>query len=318
VSDVRERLRRLLLLVPYVSRHPGISVERLAQVLGLTVEQLLADLDLITLVGRPPFSPDDFVDLSVKDGRVYVHLDQRLSKPPRLTAAEAAALAAAAHHWRAAGGETLKSAVSKLERVLPEGALSRFREMEKKLDLSADGPPELGLFSQAIAERREIRFRYFTPNRGASEVRTVRPAELFSHRGQWYLSAFCLSRKDSRLFRLDRALEPELTEARFEPDELAVDSSRAIPNPAVGAGGVRVQLSQAAAPYVQERFGQDCRPCLEPWAPGEPGGVEVTVAGDSMRWLTSWVLSFGGEARVLEPDAAREAVAAAARATLDS
>ena len=316
MSDVRERLRRLLLLVPYVSRHPGIPVDRLAEVLGLSVDQLLADLDLITLVGRPPFSPDDFVDLSVRDGRVYVHLDQRLSKPPRLTAAEAAALAAAAHHWRAAGGDTLKSALAKLERVLPDGAVTRFREMEKKMDLSADGPPDLGLFSQAIAERREIRFRYFNPNRGSSEGRTVRPSELFSHRGQWYLSAFCLSRGDSRLFRLDRATDPELTDARFEASQAGEGVAREIPNPAARAGGVRVLVSAAAAPYVQERFGNDCRPSLEP---GEPaGGVEVTVAGDSMRWLTSWILSFGGEARVLEPAAAREAVAQAARASLDS
>lgn len=314
MNDVRERLRRLLLVVPYVSRHPGIPVERLAEMLGLSPEELLRDLDLITLVGRPPFSPDDFVDLSVRDGRVYVHLDQRLSKPPRLTAAEAAALAAAAHHWRAAGGETLRSALAKLERVLPEGAINRFREIEKKIDLSADGPPEMGLFSRAIAEQREIRFRYFTPNRGASEVRTVRPAELFSHRGQWYLSAFCLSRGESRLFRLDRATEPEVTDQRFDASQVGVGPA-AIPNPAARAGGVRVQVSRAAAPYVQERFGADCRPALDP---DDPGAVEVTVAGDSTRWLTSWILSFGGEARVLEPAAARDAVAAAAKATLEA
>ncbi|HEY0094796.1 MAG TPA: WYL domain-containing protein, partial [Archangium sp.] len=34
------------------------------------------------------------------------------------------------------------------------------------------------------------------------------------------------------------------------------------------------------------------------------------------RWLTQWVLSFGGEAEVLEPASAREAVARAAKAAL--
>src|SRR5262249_15991217 len=42
-----ERLRRLLLLVPYVRQHPGIAVDALAKALGLSREGLLADLDLL-------------------------------------------------------------------------------------------------------------------------------------------------------------------------------------------------------------------------------------------------------------------------------
>src|SRR5262249_54494647 len=96
MSDVRERLRRVLFLVPYASRHPGITVRELAQALGLSEEELLVDLDLLTMVGRPPFQPDDYIDVYVENGRVYLDLDQRFSAPPRLTAAEAAALRAAA------------------------------------------------------------------------------------------------------------------------------------------------------------------------------------------------------------------------------
>ena len=39
------------------------------------------------MVGRPPFQPDDFIDLHVENDRVWVDLDQRFSKPPRLTGA---------------------------------------------------------------------------------------------------------------------------------------------------------------------------------------------------------------------------------------
>ncbi|HEY0880318.1 MAG TPA: WYL domain-containing protein, partial [Archangium sp.] len=91
-----ERLRRLLFLVPFVSKNPGLPVDEVAKVVGITKDELLEELDLLTLVGRPPFSPDDFVDVYVEDDKVYVDLDQRLSAPPRLTAAEGVALAAAA------------------------------------------------------------------------------------------------------------------------------------------------------------------------------------------------------------------------------
>ena len=85
MSDVHERLRRLLFLVPYVSKHPGVSVDALAQALGVGREELLKELDLLACVGRPPFNPDDYIDIYVDNDRVYVDLDQRLSAPPRLT-----------------------------------------------------------------------------------------------------------------------------------------------------------------------------------------------------------------------------------------
>lgn len=309
MSDVHERLRRLLLLVPYVSKRPGISVEELAKALGLERDDLLRDLDLLTMVGRPPFQPDDYIDIYVENDRVYVDLDQRLSAPPRLTAAEAVALSAAADLLRPTASDALKNAIAKLEKVLPPGSRDRYREIEKKIDANLDGPPELAPLTRAITDGTEVAFEYFSQGRGQTETRTVRPTELFSHRGQWYLHAYCLSRQDDRLFRLDRVRSLTVTQTRFEPRSLK--SSRTVPEPVTGAGEVAVRFSAAVAPYMRERFGQAAKA-------SDRGGVEVTVAGDSARWLTQWILSFGGEAEVLAPQWARELVARAAAAALES
>ncbi len=305
---VHERLRRLLFLVPYVAKHPGISLADLARELGLSTEELLRELDLLTLVGRPPFQPDDFIDIYVENGRVFVDLDQRLSAPPRLTAAEAAALAAAAALLRPAAGGALDSALEKLERVVPEEARARYREMGQKIDLTLGAPGGLEPLTRAIVERREVEFDYFTAGRGQTERRTVRPHELFSHRGYWYLSAFCLARQEARLFRLDRVTSVTVTERFFEAQ---VHGGSKLPNPAEGRGGVRVRFSASAAPYVKERFGDQVKDL-------DDGRVEVEVTGESNRWLASWVLSFGGDAEVAGPDWAREVVARAARASLES
>jgi proteasome accessory factor C len=98
-----------------------------------------------------------------------------------------------------------------------------------------------------------------------------------------------------------------VTTIAFQPPQDA--RGAAVPNPARSTdASARVRFSKVAAPYVQERFGSDARPLAD-------GGVEVRVAADE-RWLTQWVLSFGGEAEVLEPVSARAAVARAARASL--
>ena len=304
--SVHERLRRLLFLVPFVSSRPGISVEELARALNVSREHLLEDLDLLTCVGRPPFNPDDYIDIYVENDRVYVDLDQRLSAPPRLTVGEAAALAASAELLRPAAGDTLRGAVEKLERVLPPGMHERFREMYRKIDAAVEAPQALGPLTRAIHERREVSFAYAAPGRGAPESRRVRPHELLSHRGQWYLQAWCNTRRDDRLFRVDRMQDLSITDTAFQPRE---DARAEVPNPARTDAAVRVRFTRLVAPYVRERFGEDARLLAD-------GGVEVRVAGDNERWLTQWVLSFGGEAEVLEPASARAAVARAAKAAL--
>jgi proteasome accessory factor C len=305
MSDVHDRLRRLLLLVPYVAAHPGIGVEALCTELSMSREELLKDLDLLTYVGRPPFQPDDYIDIYVENDRVYVDLDQRFSAPPRLTASEAAALTAAAEILRPAAHDTLRSALTKLEKVLPQGVRSRYREMEQKIDVTAPAPNELGPLTKAITEHKEVELEYFTQGTGGATRRTVRPAELFSHRGQWYLSAYCCTRQDDRLFRVDRMRGVTVTDKTFEPRGAP---SRGLPNP-MGHGEVRVRFSPSMASYMRERFGEDARPLAD-------GSLEVRVSGESERWLTQWVLSFGGEATVVEPASARSAVAKAAQALL--
>ena len=304
-QDIHGRLRRLLFLVPYVAKNPGQQVDDVAKALGVTREALLEELDLLAMVGRPPFQPDDFVDIYVEDDRVYVDLDQRFSAPPRLTAAEGVALAAAAELLRPASGDALTKALEKLEKVLPDGARERYRQMSKQLDLALEAPKGLAALSQAIVERREVELDYFTSGRNQTEKRRVQPHELFSHRGQWYLQGHCQSRGDVRLFRLDRIRELLLTESKFVPTEGSRPPQ--MPGLKTKAEEVRVRFNAAAAPYVAERFGAEVT-----WLEG--GGLEVRVPGDSERWLTQWVLSFGGDAWVHEPDWARNAVRVASEA----
>jgi len=303
-----ERLRRLLFVVPFVSKNPGLTVDEVAKAVGCSKQELLEELDLLTLVGRPPFQPDDYIDIYVEDDRVYLDLDQRLSAPPRLTAAEGVSLAAAAALLKPSSGGALASALAKLERVLPPQSLARYRELSRSLDVSADGPDSLATISQAILEHRELELEYVSLGKGEREHRRAQPLELFSHRGQWYLQAFCLTRKGERLFRVDRIGQVTLTDTKFpEP----ASSTRQVP----GGGGserpVKVRFDPQLTSWQQERFGDS-------GVVQADGSLVVTVPGDSERWLTRWVLSFGGSAMVLEPEWAIRAVAEAASASLQS
>ncbi len=302
MSEARERLRRLLLVVPYAVRHPGLRVEPLAERLGVEPATLRDDLDKLALVGRPPFSPDDFIDIYVEDDRVFVVLDQRFERPPRLTAPEAAALWASAQLLRPAARTALASAQEKLFAAVPESAREPFERLAERVGSEAAPMDELlEPLSRAAREGREVEFDYLAAGRDKSERRTVRPYAAYLHRGHWYLAGFCLVRQDDRLFRVDRIRSLLLTERTFrERKEVRAETG------ARSGVSARIRFSPTAAPWVRERFAEQAKALPD-------GGVEVELQGATRDWIVSYVLSFGGEAKVVEPAFLRDAVGETAR-----
>ncbi|MHB1845258.1 MAG: WYL domain-containing transcriptional regulator [Deltaproteobacteria bacterium] len=307
--DLRERLRRLLLLVPYVAQHQGVPLEELAVFLSMPVEELIGELDFLLMVGQPPFAPDDCVDLRVDDGKVYVDLDQAFHKPPRLTALEALALASAAQGMAEGNDGTIARALARIEAALPPQALSLYRELVRRFAVARQpGEAEAAaLLRQAIAERQEVELDYWAESRGEVTVRPVRPRELRWAQGHFYLSAFCLTRGDDRSFRVDRVRSARLTGRHFEPlppERRAARAPGEPPAPPPGTAEERPRLrlrGGSALRYAEERFG-----AAAVTREGADVGA-VALNGPADAWTVSFMLSFAGAAELVEPPELREA-----------
>ncbi len=62
-ENATERVARVLSMVPYIARRPGISVPQLATEFGVTDDQVAKDLDLLMVCGLPGYYPDDLIDV---------------------------------------------------------------------------------------------------------------------------------------------------------------------------------------------------------------------------------------------------------------
>jgi len=307
--DSRDRLRRVLFLVPFAVRHPGTTVGELARKCGVSDKQILEDLDFLLGVGCPPFAPDDFLDLYVEGDKVHVALHQSFSRPPRFTESEAAALAAAA---RALGGEGRERAVRALRDSVPRDRRAMFDELLDRI--YAGSPPAkdslLGRVQRAIAERRALALRYYTATRGQESDRVVHPYTLAQRLGHWYLYGFDEGRGRALPFRLDRVRECSVTDRRFDPPPESEIARARLFSEAQGTP-VRIRLGPLAAAWALARPGQ--------WRVlrrDAKGGALVEVPGVSDEWATRFALSLGGEAEVLAPAAARRHYAEAVRNAL--
>ncbi len=305
--DKRERLRRLLLIVPAALKRPGIRVEELARQLALDPAELTADIDLLSVVGRPPFSPDDLIDISVDErGRVTVTLDQSFAAPPQLTAFEALALSAAAQEAAPADPAVI-SALEKLTAQLPTAAQKLFGALAGRVAIAPAprGTVELLSSLRAAAEsRHEVKFAYDKEGRGEQEQRTLEPQGVIDHGGRWYVVGRDVDKNAERIFRIDRVREVlqtgrsfadpgPLDAARFQRTELFFPSG--------AETAVAIRFSPSAAAWALSRWGARATRL-------EGGAVEISIESASNAYAVQLTLSFAGEAEIIAPPAARAAL----------
>lgn len=159
--------------------------------------------------------------------------------------------------------------------------------------------PKIEMIQDAIGDRRLIKFRYYAPS-GESE-RTVEPYYLVFRWSSWYLWAWCLKRKDFRLFKLNRMDGVQITEKNFECRDATMPD---LSNEKIFPGGIKVKaLFEADQKWrLVEEFGTSC------FTENEDGRLLFTADYTDMENLITWILTFGDKAEVIEPEEVREKV----------
>ena len=123
--------------------------------------------------------------------------------------------------------DSVESALTKIERVLPDPLRRQVEALEATLGFTASetaGVPVSGdavlLLAESIRRRRRLRTGYRAHD-GAETERELSPHGLVVHSGRWYLAAFDHTRDDLRTLRVDRMHDTTPTDepAVAPPDE---------------------------------------------------------------------------------------------------
>jgi predicted DNA-binding transcriptional regulator YafY len=160
----------------------------------------------------------------------------------------------------------------------------------------------------AVHENRLLELEYWTQDEDRYSERRVEPYALFNSRDAWYVAAWDLARDQLRHFRLDRIKHASALVQRFEPREGLNPIADIGGWPRTGTvGGSRVARVLISA--EQARWAREQRAVLSELPTGE---IVVEITFKSLDFLVREVLKEAGDAVVLEPPDAREAVLAAA------
>ena len=313
------QVMRLLALVPYALTRREVPLTEAAADLGISAKQIINDLKVLMFCGWPGYLPGDYIEVDLDalegDGVIRVTNADYLTRPLRLTVAEASALIVALRTLRDSADVDVVPVVDrtlkKLEAAAEDGAVAaervdvRLGEREKKL-----GRRRTQL-AQAIEAGRQVALSYYVPARDEKTDRVVDPLGLVTDQGMSYLDAWCHRAEDRRLFRLDRIESLTVLEAPAvaHPDIAPRNLSEGLFQPAEDNAEARIRLSPRAR-WVAEYY-----PVTSVTEVGE-GALEVTLRAGDPLWLQRLLLRLSPEAVVLEPAEFATAHLAAARDAL--
>jgi predicted DNA-binding transcriptional regulator YafY len=272
--------------------------------LQITDAELREDVSVLNVVNFGGGSYVLYAEVG-DDGLIEVDPEpysDNFARPARLLPVEAKALVAA---------------IDLIGEHLPEGALTSAREkivaalgadpMEQGLQIasaSGDDSEVARVVSEAIVARRLLKLDYYKANEDEFSERTVEPYALINGREGWYVASFDPAKDDVRHFRLDRIKRAEVLEDGFEPRP-EVDPAADVEGwPRTG----EVEASRTARVWIspeRARWAREERTVVQELADGAVV-VELSYAGED--WLVREVLKEAGDAAVLEPPEAREAV----------
>ncbi len=294
------RLARLLTMVPWLVNRQGIDLEEAAADLGVSTEQLEADLQLLFLCGYGQM-PDELIEADWEGGRVFVGNADSIARPLRLGVDEAVTLIVGLRALREVPGlderDAVDRALAKLEAAAGEAADPASRVLAEVADgTSAD---LLARARTAIATRRRVHLRYLVPARDEATERDVDPMRVVGIDGRWYLEGWCHRAEDTRLFRLDRVEELTVLDVDGTPPPQAAerDLSEGTFRPAPDDLVVTLRLLPGAT-WVSDYYPVES---LEEVSAAEGGGQVVRIATADTAWLHRLLRRLGGRGYVTEP-----------------
>jgi proteasome accessory factor C len=287
-----------------------VNIAELCERLQLSDEELREDVNVLNVVNFGGGSYVLYAEILEEEGEIDVDPEpysDNFDRPARLLPVEAKALVAA---------------IDLIGEHIPEGSLESARE--KIVAALGEDPMEQGLhvahgasndsevartISTAIVGHKLVELDYYKENEDEFSLRRVEPYALTNGREGWYVASFDPEKHEMRHFRLDRIRRAGVTDESFEP--------RAEIDPAAEVDGWmrtgEVQASRSARVWIspdRARWAREQRRVSEELTDGAIV-VELSFAGTD--WLVREVLKEAGDAVVLEPQDAREAVLAAAQ-----
>lgn len=309
MAKSEKEIQRLLTLLAFLNKQKGRPVDQVAAELGTSTKQLLQDLDQLCLYGVPPFGPDDYFLATVdEENRLEMAYTEQFRAPLHLTPQEAIALRMALLPLQADPADAYGALVGGILRKLDRALLPEDRQAVDQLDdaivvapAERDTVPLMATLRRARRDQHRVEITYYSGSSGEVNRRRIDPYGFVLSGGSWYVVAFCHRSGAIRTFRVSRIKEASALAAGYQvPDDfdIAAYAGGHIFRPTGQEQDVELWFSPAVARWILERSALAKR--------NRDGSATMVLKASNYAWIARWILSYGPEAEIVRPPAARD------------
>jgi len=216
----------------------------------------------------------------------------------------------------------LESAYNKAMAVLPPPSHAYVNQLQGVFSVGL-GPHKtyshhreiIDRLTQAITHKRTAQIRYFSASRGKITRREVDPYRLWFASGGLYLIAHCHIREDVRMFAVERIRSMTLTDHPYQMP-LGFDIESYVQDALTVMRGPRIRVellfTKETAAWVRDRTYHPSQKLTNL----KGGQLRMTLTVAETREIVGWILSFGDQVTVIQPESLRAAIAEEARKIL--
>lgn len=200
----------------------------------------------------------------------------------------------------------LLSAIKKMEQALPDTISLNLADIGQTISFRTRAEPVLDLkifdgLAKAVSQRQQLELAYRKPGQKEGERRMVDPYHLANINGEWFLFAYDHARKDIRTFVPARIQSVHPTGKTFERSQKFSLEDRLRDSFGVHSGegkyDVIIRFNSRVADYIREKKWHESQQLRDL----KGGGVELRMQLSSLVEIERWILSWGGDARVVRP-----------------
>lgn len=283
---------RLFKIVYHLLEKGKSTAPELAEKFEVSIRTIYRDLDTISAAGIPIYATQG------KGGGIFIMQDFVLNKS-LLSEQEKEQIIMALQGISATEHNQTDELLMKLSGLFQSKVTNWIEVDFSEWYKNTPNYDVFNLIKNAIFNQYTITFSYFA-REGNYSNRTVEPIKLIFKNKDWYLYGFCLLRNDFRFFKLTRIKDLEISSDTFIRE---VKSSHEIETVIKNKNFIHAKLkfSPKVAFRVYDEFTDNV-------SKDNQGNLYVNIDLPDNETLFSYILSFGDNVEILEPDYLRHSM----------
>lgn len=297
------KIERMLTIIVILLNRNRVTATELAEKFEVSVRTIYRDIETINLAGIP------IISHSGNNGGFSIYENYKLNHQVLTINNLSSLLSVLKDINMTVDDIELESSIEKLQNIVPENKLDELKIQSEQIiiDIHPYGDSEsqralVKTIRQAITENRLLTINYKNYNSIVS-TREIEPMSLIFKNYTWYLFAYCLLKKDFRLFRISRIGDYQIEKQVFERRDKSYHEITALENEQVNMIDIVLKASPMMKSRVEDIFNEEDIEILE------TGELLITATMPEKEWLLSMIFSFGEEIEVLAPKSFREHIA---------